>query len=738
MLPLTIEITDQNGIQWRPPFRNLKFAKTFFGGEDLWMVFVLDRAGNLDYPDIGYGNDVVLRNGLKPLFAGEMREIESDLETVTVKALGRWVYLDDYSYGGMGKLWAESRYGKWRPVTTDILATRYPERYAMDNQNRIYITIQRNEFSSPNFRGALYFQCQYQNIYRVSFDVDVEEIGNWDAHLRAWDSAWGASDLLWNWQAAGVEGVLDIDLPTPRPILEFALWNIAGDYGPDSAGLCYVKVTNLRLWGEEGPLNLAIENPSVIHVAEDIIGQVQAATPISAEEDLVQESLFVRDTFTDANGTSLDAHGPDIDKELGGWTEDAGDWTTQAQQANIVAQKAIATIDSGVADGIVCVDIRSVAAGLADLGLIFRYQDANNYWWWRFRNSGEAELARWVGGVKTDVWSQNIGMELGGYWYHLMVKLRGRQIDCYIGGVWRCGTNSGIHITATRHGMYGGRADAVGARFDNFEVFQAFPIWPLFYEEGQSCHDALEDMASYGDWDFRALGWGIEPGGDKLYVRKADRSRVRYVVPSHHASRLSARGQTDKDFITEAWGQYTDEDGVEQWTDKYYAHVTPTGIEANTTAIGDDLASNVYGVVREEVIDFGRVTARLAAEYLGRYLVEHAHPRVKSSFEIFGPVQDLDKGGAWIQPYEIEMGYVVQIPYFRAVEVEGVAGSDIREWDTTFLLVAMQYDAESGKAKLIPEGESEDLERIMEYTRRFGRRTERQARQKRKQASFPR
>jgi len=117
MLPLTIEITDQNGIQWRPPFRNLGFAKTFYGGEDLWMVFVLDRAGNLDYPDVAYGNDVILRNGLAPRFVGEIRQIESDLETVTVKCLGMWIHLDDYGYGGMGKLWCDSRYGRWKPIT---------------------------------------------------------------------------------------------------------------------------------------------------------------------------------------------------------------------------------------------------------------------------------------------------------------------------------------------------------------------------------------------------------------------------------------------------------------------------------------------------------------------------------------------------------------------------------------------------------------------------------------------
>jgi len=311
-----------------------------------------------------------------------------------------------------------------------------------------------------------------------------------------------------------------------------------------------------------------------------------------------------------------------------------------------------------------------------------------------------------------------VGAERG-YWYNLAVKLRGDRIDCYFGGVWRTGLNSAVHQTATQHG-YRVDTTVVGTRFDNFEVYQALPLWPLFYEDGESCHEALDDAASFGDWDYRALGWGVEPGGDRLFLRQMSRDRVRYVVPPQYASRLSSRGQTDKDFITAGWGKYTDEEGLEQWTAKYYAHVTADGIEVNTTAVGDDLASVVYGVTRERVIDFGRVDADLAIEFLRRYLIEHAHPQIKSSFQIYGPVQDLDKGGAWIQPYEMEMGYVVQIPYFRAVEAEGATGVDLREWDTTFLLVGMECDDENGWAKLIPEGATEDLARMIQFTREFG------------------
>lgn len=740
MLPLTLEITDKNGIQWRPSFRNLRFAKTFYGGEDLWMGFVLDRAGDLDHPDVAYGNEVVLRHGLTPRFIGEMRQIDSDLETVTPKVLGNWILLDDESYGG------EER----------------------------------------------------------------------------------------NWQWEGT--------------------------------------------------------PTVVRLAEDVIGQLNLSTGLSADKERAQELLLVRDAFTDPNNTSLHVHIPDIDKQRSMWTEDSGDWDIQSNQANVVAVAgigAVATIDAGISNGLGKVDMYFTTTP-SSYGLVFRYLDLNNFWALIAYSTGLLRLWRVEGGVGTFPWTSGAGVIVAGLTYELMARVCGSRIELFLDGVRQHTEWDAFGQAHTRFGMVSGYATC---RFDDFEVCQAPPLWPLVFEDGQTCFRALEYTASFGDELNRVLGWGVESGGNRIFVRRPDASRARYVIPPYHASQLSARGQTDKGFVTEAWGKYT-QAGTDYLTGKHYAFVTQNGIEvagnsllnpgfekwpngplnvqpnnwadwqniiggtatnnresvevledrhalrvqanalsnasykgvfqsilarvspgvsytleawvknaaivngviqilvngdvsgavfalnsniahaeytkvtcqftplpADTTfdvrlrilananfctatayfdkfsvfpsaLAGAMLASDYFGAKKSAVIDFGDVPLNMAEDMLRQYLVEHGHPQVQSSFEIFGPVQDRFKGGAWIQPYEMEMGYLCQIPRFRAVEVEGIAGSDLRDWDTTFLLVGMQYDAEKGRAKLIPEGASEDLERMLKFVKEFGREQEKQALQK--------
>jgi hypothetical protein len=540
---MNVEICDSNDVQYTPAARGLKFSKIWQAGEDLTLGFVLDRSSSLDWPDIGYGYQVILRNGLTARWQGYVRGIEQGEDEIAITALGTWVILDDFPYigggsypGTKGRLWCDTRYGKWSPTTADQYNKRNPEKYQMDTQNRIFIAPRKNEtFGTPDeHQGSLHYICLFNDVARITFSYDVKLPTSWRAQVSSWAGDWTGETTEWTKTAVTESGAGDITLVAPRAIVAFELFFTAAEaqYTGETGETCYAKFTSVKAYGT------ADTSPTITDVAGDIVDQLQAGTDIE--------------------------------------------------------------------------------------------------------NS------------KTEIETINLTLE------------------------------------------------------------------PFFFENGEKCLQALEDAASFGDANNKAIAWGVESGGSRVFVRAPDRESVRYIVPPQHCVRLSARGDTSRDYYSAATGRYTDEEGVTQFTDKYYAHVTSAGIVANTTSTGDDLASVIFDVQRETVQDFGRVSATLATEFIKQFVIEHGHPQVFSSVEVIGQVQDLHMGGAWIQPYECGVGYLVQIPHFRAVEAEGASGTDLREWDTTFMLAGLEWDKDRSVCKLIPEGAASDLKMLMDFARRFG------------------
>jgi len=114
----------------------------------------------------------------------------------------------------------------------------------------------------------------------------------------------------------------------------------------------------------------------------------------------------------------------------------------------------------------------------------------------------------------------------------------------------------------------------------------------------------------------------------------------------------------------------------------------------------------------------GTVKPSVAIEGIQWYLMDNGRPLTRVSISVQSPVIDLNQGGAKVMPVELEMGYLCQIPWLRAVDVDGASGSDIREWETTFLLKGMEYNADSQTARLILERDTEGLARMLGYIKK--------------------
>jgi len=187
---------------------------------------------------------------------------------------------------------------------------------------------------------------------------------------------------------------------------------------------------------------------------------------------------LVQDTFTDTNGTLLTAHTPDVDTVGGGWVSwgNGGSIDIQSNKASTIGGGSNPNfgshyIDAGAAD----VDITSTYAVDAsnDLGILVRYQDANNFWLLNLSGFSDAlqiserNSGSWYGRASKSV------TVTAGQAYLMRGKASGNVYE-----LWRDGTDyqtytdaGNFNIDKTKHGIWGGSASNLTA--DDYEINSA-------------------------------------------------------------------------------------------------------------------------------------------------------------------------------------------------------------------------------------------------------------------------
>jgi len=183
--------------------------------------------------------------------------------------------------------------------------------------------------------------------------------------------------------------------------------------------------------------------------------------------------VLFRDSFTDANGTSLDAHTPDVDASGAGWSEIHGDYDIQSNRAHVVATgigpvAAIAVVDLGLANARLRVKINYGAAGDIYGGLCARVADDDNLWYLvGSAATGNIVIVERNGGGNTTRASAAAGIT-SGVDYELSAVLDGQHIELTLDGSTTISYSSALfNETETSHGMYtGGDVNWL----DDFEV----------------------------------------------------------------------------------------------------------------------------------------------------------------------------------------------------------------------------------------------------------------------------
>lgn len=187
---------------------------------------------------------------------------------------------------------------------------------------------------------------------------------------------------------------------------------------------------------------------------------------LAAPGDQGGSNIYLKDLFTDTNGTALDHHTMDIGP---GWTILSG--TPQIagnKMAGTTNSDNVAVSDAGHAD--ITLTVVYVHQNDTLPVVVFRRADANHFWI-AFFQSGTWQLQEYVNGVYT---TRGTGADslTAGQGYNLQLTLSGASITLYRDGTQMVSYNlASTGLTATLHGPdLAANGSAPTGTFDTFLV----------------------------------------------------------------------------------------------------------------------------------------------------------------------------------------------------------------------------------------------------------------------------
>ncbi|WP_405105434.1 family 16 glycoside hydrolase [Paenibacillus sp. FSL K6-1217] len=198
------------------------------------------------------------------------------------------------------------------------------------------------------------------------------------------------------------------------------------------------------------------------------------ANGLSLEKSFTIQVTNVDETPIDANPNSVRFTDNFEDGNTTGWTAATGTWsvTTDGSTKALIQTKGNTTalITAGDSWQDIAMEAKvKVPIANANAGILFRVQDANNYYMYRINvNDKKLELFKAVGGTLTPVSSTLFADAAAGQWYTLKAVIKGNRILGFVDGQLKLEwTNPQTELTA---GKIGFRTTSQNAVFDNVRV----------------------------------------------------------------------------------------------------------------------------------------------------------------------------------------------------------------------------------------------------------------------------
>lgn len=232
----------------------------------------------------------VLSPGWGIAWEGRVEDIAVVDGGIEIGALGGWRALSDTPYTA---LWSRTTTAGWRPVTVDDITNRSPERYEMDNNNRLYIALRKGEgygdlanlaeltYAAPHngSRDIVAFSADYEVLLPTNWKMIIYRCSETFTSFNAITTVTGTGALLTgtiNQTFAGQPRiVMDVRNDTG------AIYSMTAN-----TGTYYAKLTNIRIKSNTAA---SITADLIATDMADVISKLNSAQ-LSGEAALIESS----------------------------------------------------------------------------------------------------------------------------------------------------------------------------------------------------------------------------------------------------------------------------------------------------------------------------------------------------------------------------------------------------------------------------------------------------------------
>jgi len=233
--------------------RGMQFATNKHGHESLSVPLIpmpIDDAFQVyDWP--GTPHVVVSDDAGSVVWEGRLEDIAIVPGGVRLGALGYWRALTDVPYTA---LWSKTGSGGWRALTEADQTNRKPEKFNIDNNNRVFLSLKKNQTYGPSLLGGLVYLLPHnseRDLVEITYTYDVTLPTDWRMTIRSHTEGFGttSTDRTITGDGTSQTGTETISLAANKQVVSMQVDNNTG--GPytntNEDHAWYVKLTGIRI-----------------------------------------------------------------------------------------------------------------------------------------------------------------------------------------------------------------------------------------------------------------------------------------------------------------------------------------------------------------------------------------------------------------------------------------------------------------------------------------------------------